>query len=141
MESNYTYSHYSKSKTPSPSPSTSGSHSESSITRPEVEKESTHHITKIQNEPNLSPSDHPEVQNLVENLQGISLSQEESEFSQGIVTSYLTLNKRLTRAQSENLGIPLVEFPLPSRNKAKKSSTESQSEILSSSSSNVSSIS
>ena len=49
----------------------------------------------------------------------MSLSQEESELSQDSDTSQFTASQRLSRKQSEKLGIPLFEFPLLSRKKAK----------------------
>jgi len=135
-----TSSRHSKSKNPSPSPSTSRSHSKSSISKPKVEKKNTEHITEIPNKPDHSSSDPHELQTLIHKLQGISISQEESELSQG-VTSHFTPSQRMTRAQSEKLGIPPVEFPLPSHNKARKTPTESQSKVLSSFSSTIPSIS
>jgi len=51
------------------------------------------------------------------------------------VTSQYIPSQPLTRAQSEKLGIPPTEFPLPSRKRARKTPLESDSETLSSSSS------
>eukprot|EP00253_Pinus_taeda_P021418 PITA_21418 len=141
MESKSTSSCHSKSKNPSPSPSTSRSHSKSSISELEVEKKNTEHNTEIPNKPDHSSSYPPELQTLIHKLQGIYISQEESELSQGSVTSHLTPSQRLNRAQSENLGIPPVEFPLTSRKKARKTPAKSQSDVLSSSSFTIPSIS
>lgn len=81
------------SKNSSPTPTTSRSHSKSSITEPEVENKNTEHITKIPSKPDHSSLDPPELQTLIHKLQGISLSQEEFEFSQDSVTSKLTLTQ------------------------------------------------
>ena len=79
--------HY-KSKTPSPSPPTSRSHSESPIFKQEVEK-TTPTAENLNTPDNCSLEPH-KVQSLIHKLQGFSISQEQSELSQGSVTSHLT---------------------------------------------------
>lgn len=82
----------------------------------------------------MTPFEAPEVQSLIHKLQGISISQEESELSQRSVTSQYIPSQPLTREKSENIGIPPVELPLPSQKRARKTPSEFDSEILSSSS-------
>ena len=73
------------------------------------------------------------VQSLIHKLQGISLSQEESELSQASVSSQFPSSQRLTRSHSEKFGIPPFEFPLPNpQRKTKKTQSGGHSEILSS---------
>jgi len=112
MESKSKSTGHSKSKNPTPSPRTSRSHSKSAIPKRKVEKKNTEPTSEILNKPKSSSSKPHEVQSLILKLQGISISQEESELSQGSVTSQYIPSQPLTRAQSEKLGIPPVEFPL-----------------------------
>lgn len=82
---------HSKSKTPSPSPPTSQKHSKSPNPKREVAKKITEPIAEIPKKPDHSPfTEAPEVHYLIHKLQGISLSQEESELSQDSVTSQFT---------------------------------------------------
>ena len=90
MECKSTSSCHSKSKTPSPSSSTSHLHSKSPIFELEVEKKNKEHITEIPRKPDHSSLEPPELQNLIHKLQGISISQEEFDLSQGSVTSHQT---------------------------------------------------
>jgi len=126
---------HSNSNTPSPSPPTSRSHSKSPIPKRKVENKNPEPTTEILNKLESSSSEPPELQSLIHRLQGISISQEESELSQGSVTSQYIPSQLLTRAQNEKLGIPPIEFPLPSCKRVKKTPLESNSKVLSSSSS------
>lgn len=79
---------HSKSKTPSSTPPTSRSHSKSPNPRREVVKKYLESTTKVQNKSDkYSSIETLEVQSLIHKLQGISISQEESNLSQASVTS------------------------------------------------------
>lgn len=124
---------HSQSKTPSTSPRTSRFHSETPVSKREEEGSTTiaepHHTSE-----RLSPES-PEVQSLIQKLQGFSISPQKSEVSQGSETSQFHLPHPLTRLQSEKLGIEPAELPLPKRKKAKKNTEGYGSETFSSSSS------
>ena len=91
MESKSKSTGHSKSKTPSPSPPTSRSHAKSLDPKREVAKKTTKPTAEIPKKPDHSSStEAPEIQSLIHKLQGISLSQEESELSQDSVTSQFT---------------------------------------------------
>lgn len=103
---------HSKSKTPSPSPPTSRLYSKSPNSKREVVKTTTELTAKIPKKPNHSCStEAPEVQSLIHKLQGISISQEESELSQDSVTSQFTPSQQLTRAQREKFWNPTIRIP------------------------------
>ena len=121
---------HSKSNSPS-SPSSISSTSQ--ITKEEIDRNIQTPTTKVSNQSDNQPLEAPEIQYLVHKLQGFSLSLEESEISEGSVTSQFVSSRPLTRSQSEKLGIPPKEFPLPSRVKTRKTSSESGSDIISSS--------
>lgn len=73
-----------------------------------------------------------EVQYLIHKIEGISLSQEESELSQANISSYFLSSQRLTRLHSEKFGLHPFEFLLsPPRRKTKKFDSETHSEIIS----------
>ena len=134
MKSKFKSIGHSKSKTPSPSPPTSRSHSKCPNPKQEVVKKPLESTTMISKKSNQSSSiETPEVHSLIHKLQGISISQEESELSQATVSSQFPSSQRLTRAQSEKFGILPFEFPLPNRKRAKKTQSESHYEVLSSS--------
>jgi hypothetical protein len=133
MASKPTPTNHSKSNSPSTSPRTSRSHSESPVSRRDEEESTTtaqlHHTSE-----HLSPES-PEVQSIIQKLQGFSISPPRSEVSQGSHTSQFRLPPHLTRLQSEKLGIEPPEFPLPERKRIKKTTEGSGSETLSPSSS------
>ena len=79
---------HSKSKISLPSPPTSRSHSKSPNPKWEVVKNPLYSTTMISNKWDQSSSiETPEVQSLIHELQGILISQEESELSQASVSS------------------------------------------------------
>ena len=123
---------HSQSKSPSTSPRTSHFHSEIPVSKREEEGSTTttqpHHTSK-----QLSPES-PEVQSLIQKLQGFSISPQKSEVSQGNETSQFNLPHPLTGLQSEKLAIEPAELPLPKRKKAKNNTEGSGSETISSSS-------
>ena len=121
--------HY-KSNSPS-SPSSISSTSQ--ITREEIDKSIQTPTTKVSNQSDNQPYEFDEIRDLVHKIQGFSLSLEESEISKGRVTSQFVSSRPLTRSQSEKLGIPPKEFPLPSRVKTRKTPSELESDISSSS--------
>lgn len=133
MESKSKSESHSKIKTPSPSPPTSWSHSRSPNPKREVVKKSLKSTSLSPKKlDNPSSVETPEVQYLIYKLEGISLSQEVSESSEANISSYFPSSRRLIRIQSEKIGIPPFEFPLPPpRKKTKKSESETCSEILS----------
>ena len=111
MESKYKSTDHSKSNSPSSPSSISSSFQ---ISREEVEKKISTPTTKaLDLSDNQPPASH-EVQALIHKLQGFSLSLEESELSEGSVTSQFISSKHLTRSQSEKLGVSPKGFPLPS---------------------------
>ena len=124
---------HSQSKSPSTSPQTSRLHSETPVSKREEEGSTitaqSHHTSE-----HLSPES-PEVQSIIQKLQGFSISPQRSEVSQGSQTSQFHLPHHLTRLQSEKLGIEPAELPLPRRKKAKKNTEGSDSETFSPSSS------
>ena len=79
--------------------------SSSQISREEIEKNINTPTTKASYLLDNQPFESPEVQALIQKLQGFSLSLEEYELSEGSVTSQYIPPKPLTRSQSENLGI------------------------------------
>ena len=107
--------------------------STSQITREEIDKSIQTPTTKFSDQSDNLPPESPEVEALVHKLQGFSLSLEESEISKGSVSSQFFSSRPLTRSQSEKIGIPPKEFPLPSRVKMRKTPSESKSDISSSS--------
>src|ERR1700728_4048915 len=113
MASKPTPRNHSKRNSPSASPRISRSHSESRVSRRDEEESTTtaqlHHTSE-----HLSPES-PEVQSIIQKLQGFSISPPRSEVSQGSHTSQFHLPPHLTRLQSEKLGIEPPEFPLPKR--------------------------
>ena len=108
---------HSESKTPS---STSSISSEIQNPREEIAKNIHTPTTKISKYSDKKSPESPEVQDLIHKLKGFSLSLEESEISEGSVSSKFVPSKPLTRLQSEKLGIPPQEFPLPSKGKTKR---------------------
>ena len=133
MESTSKPIDHSESKSPSTSPRTSRLHYGTPIFKREEEQSTTtaqsHHTPE-----RLSPES-PEVQSLIQKLQGFSISPQKSEVSQGSETSQFNLPHPLTRLQSGKLGIEPTELPLPKRKKAKKNTEGSGSKTFSSSSS------
>ena len=120
---------HSKSTSPS-SPSIS---STSQITREEIDKSIQTPTTKVSHQSDNLPPESPEVEALVHKLQGFSLSLEESELSEGSVTSQFVSSRPLTRSESEKLGISPKEFPIPSRVKTRKTPSKTESGTSSSS--------
>ena len=121
---------HSESKTPS---LTSSISSEIQNPREEIAENIQTPTTKISKHSDKQQPESPEVQDLIHKLKGFSLSLEESEISEGSVTSKFVSSKPLTRLQSEKLGISPKEFPLPSRVKTRKTQSESLSDISSTS--------
>ena len=72
---------------------------------------------------------------MIHKLQGISISPQKSEISQGSVTLQYNPSHPLTRLQSEKFGIEPTKLPLPKRKRTRKSLKGSDSKTLSSSSS------
>ena len=85
---------HSKSNSPS-SPSSISSTSQ--ITREEIDRDIQTPTTKYSNQSDNQPPESPEIQALVHKLQGFSLSLEESETSEGSVTSQFVSSRPLTR--------------------------------------------
>ena len=130
MVSKSLYTCHSERKKPSSNSSIS---SELPNPREEIEKNIQTPTTRVLKHSDNQPPESPEVQDLIHKLKGFSLSADEFEISEGSVTSKFVSSKPLTRLQSEILGIPPKEFPLPSRVKTKRNQSESESDISSSS--------
>ena len=125
--------YHSESKSPSPSPLTSPLHLESLNLAPEVERTiATATNPDISEQSTIEP---PEVESLIHKLKQFSISPQNSDKSQGSVTSQYNPGHPLTRLKSEKFGVQPTELPLPTRKRARKSPKGSDSETLSSSSS------
>ena len=117
MESKSLPTSHSESKTPSLTSSIS-SKLQNPIER--IEKNIQTPTTKISKQSDNKNHESPKVKYLIHKLKRFSLSLEESEISEGSVSSKFVPSKPLTRLQIEKLGIPPEEFPLPSRVKTKR---------------------
>jgi len=103
MASEYLSTGHSESKTPS---LTSSISSELQNPIEGIEKNIQTPTTKISKQSDNQTPESPEVQDLIHKLKGFSLSLDESEISEGSVSSKFVSSKPLTRLQSEKLGIP-----------------------------------
>ena len=89
----------------STSPSSPSISSASQITIEEIEKIIQTPTTKVSEKSDNPIPESPEVEALNHKIQIFSLSLEESELSEGSVTSQFVSTRPLTRSQSEKLGI------------------------------------